>query len=605
MSDDIDDNAYYLDFKRTQYYKKNSKTQVYSVEFNQWNSHLKRPREAILKIIENNKKAHKEVKFLRKANNIDDGIVKYYYSCVQGSDFYIFMEYCSKGSLGDLIKNKKSLNEYWPESELIEICYNLLSTLNKLHDKKIYHRDIKPDNIFVTSGDIYKIGDLGDCKDYPETLNTIKGTVYYMSPLLYNIFEKHSSTKDKINPKKEDIWSLGKTFVEMYLLEFLIDFKGFNSFKVRQHFSENAKQIGYSKDSVRVVLAMLEDTGVTLYSTEDFVEYFNCIKKGAGLCLKDDVKFEDKDEISETGYHGTLYKNTEEINYAYGTLYQEAASFGMSDLLESSHRKIFNNETSYGFENKTGSVQSFCEIRPNGEEYKSIGTYDQEISPDYQTNPNKILSETIPQPNSYITPEFSLNTNSAYKKIADIPEGYRNISDIPKTDSVNLLKQPKDSSKSDYNTESVYEIPFPVIKNLPDDQFEMISNPPVYYSIDSPYKNAQPSPENFSQPPKMPIVLNQVEVQNKACGLCCDLDTDIKLRCKHNYHKKCLDLVINDQIRLAKKFADVYCICCFRYIKVWEKETRDLSFFINNKDKILGFKVQHKTFKKNQKILNS
>jgi NIMA (never in mitosis gene a)-related kinase len=81
-----------------------------------------------------------------------------------------------------------------------------------LHSNKILHRDIKTINVFLSSGDKVKLGDLGVAKMLNQTANfahTIVGTPYYLSPEL---------CEEKPYNHKSDIWSLGCVLYEMCTL---------------------------------------------------------------------------------------------------------------------------------------------------------------------------------------------------------------------------------------------------------------------------------------------------------------------------------------------------------------------------------------------------
>jgi NIMA (never in mitosis gene a)-related kinase len=59
--------------------------------------------------------------------------------------------------------------------------------LEYLHSKKIIHRDIKTQNLFLTGDNTIKIGDFGISKVLSDTTKnqfamTVVGTPYYMSP---------------------------------------------------------------------------------------------------------------------------------------------------------------------------------------------------------------------------------------------------------------------------------------------------------------------------------------------------------------------------------------------------------------------------------------
>jgi NIMA (never in mitosis gene a)-related kinase len=75
--------------------------------------------------------------------------------------------------------------------------------IKHLHDRKIIHRDLKGQNIFLTESGCVKIGDMGVARVLEHTVakaKTVVGTPYYLSP---EIIENRPYSF------KSDIWSLG------------------------------------------------------------------------------------------------------------------------------------------------------------------------------------------------------------------------------------------------------------------------------------------------------------------------------------------------------------------------------------------------------------
>ncbi len=103
---------------------------------------------------------------------------------VDEADFgrYIVMEFVQGTSLRDLIRNKGTLK---PESS-IKFAGQMLSGLQLAHSMGILHRDIKSDNILITSDDQVKILDFGIAKIMANegltVAGDILGTVEYMAP---------------------------------------------------------------------------------------------------------------------------------------------------------------------------------------------------------------------------------------------------------------------------------------------------------------------------------------------------------------------------------------------------------------------------------------
>ena len=83
--------------------------------------------------------------------------------------------------------------------------------LKVLHDLKICHRDIKCANLFLTKGNMIKLGDLNVSKVMKKSMmRTQTGTPYYACPEVW---------KDMPYDQKGDIWSFGCVIYEMITLK--------------------------------------------------------------------------------------------------------------------------------------------------------------------------------------------------------------------------------------------------------------------------------------------------------------------------------------------------------------------------------------------------
>ena len=99
---------------------------------------------------------------------------------------YIVMEYLDGLPLGRVIAHRGRL----PAGTLARLISEVLSALGAAHEKGVVHRDIKPDNIFVTLQGRAKILDFGIAKltvehrDAPDPTRegSLLGTPHYMSP---------------------------------------------------------------------------------------------------------------------------------------------------------------------------------------------------------------------------------------------------------------------------------------------------------------------------------------------------------------------------------------------------------------------------------------
>lgn len=84
--------------------------------------------------------------------------------------------------------------------------------LNHMHSRRVMHRDLKPQNIFVHKDGVIKLGDLGLGRFFTSKENiahSLVGTPYYMSP------ERLSQEGYDF---KSDIWSMGCILYELAAL---------------------------------------------------------------------------------------------------------------------------------------------------------------------------------------------------------------------------------------------------------------------------------------------------------------------------------------------------------------------------------------------------
>ena len=96
---------------------------------------------------------------------------------------YLVMEYVDGESLGKRLEREHHL----PESEAIRIIAQVAQGLYRAHKKGLVHRDVKPDNVLLTSDGQVKLADLGLVKEIDADLNLTRtgrglGTPHFMAP---------------------------------------------------------------------------------------------------------------------------------------------------------------------------------------------------------------------------------------------------------------------------------------------------------------------------------------------------------------------------------------------------------------------------------------
>nr|XP_054755048.1 serine/threonine-protein kinase Nek1-like isoform X3 [Lytechinus pictus] len=151
----------------------------------------------------------KEVSVLRKMKH--PNIVSYTESFEEKGNLYIVMDYCDGGDLYQAINRRRGV--LFPEDEVMDWFVQICLALKHVHDRKILHRDIKSQNIFLTRKGIIKMGDFGIARVLNNTMElarTCIGTPYYLSPEI---------CENKPYNNKSDIWALGCVLYETLTLK--------------------------------------------------------------------------------------------------------------------------------------------------------------------------------------------------------------------------------------------------------------------------------------------------------------------------------------------------------------------------------------------------
>jgi tRNA A-37 threonylcarbamoyl transferase component Bud32 len=155
--------------------------------------------------------AKKEAEVLHQMQH--SNITMYIESFVESSKLYIVMEFADGGDLSNTISQRKKTNQYWQENELMRILVQICLALKHVHDQNILHRDLKSQNIFLTTKGIVKLGDFGIAKVLDATEDQAKtqiGTPYYLSPEI---------CESSPYGRSSDVWSLGIVLFELLCLE--------------------------------------------------------------------------------------------------------------------------------------------------------------------------------------------------------------------------------------------------------------------------------------------------------------------------------------------------------------------------------------------------
>lgn len=146
-----------------------------------------------------------EARRLAKFQN-ESGIVKVFDSFEDNNSAYIIMELLEGETLGAYLDREGFIEE----KKAIEMLSPIFESLEKVHEQGIIHRDISPDNIFITREGTCKLIDFGAAR-YATTSHT--RTITTIIKPGYSPEEQYRSSSDQ--GPHTDVYALGATMYRM------------------------------------------------------------------------------------------------------------------------------------------------------------------------------------------------------------------------------------------------------------------------------------------------------------------------------------------------------------------------------------------------------
>eukprot|EP00667_Euglena_gracilis_P005725 EG_transcript_5766 len=133
-------------------------------------------------------------------------IIAYKESFLAEGCLNIVMEYASGGDLEGLIRDAPG---YLDEADILKFLIQLVTALQYCHTRKVLHRDLKSENVFLTKDQIVKLGDFGISRVLKNTLEMATSVVGTPSNLSPEMIENRPYNT------KSDVWALGCVLYEM------------------------------------------------------------------------------------------------------------------------------------------------------------------------------------------------------------------------------------------------------------------------------------------------------------------------------------------------------------------------------------------------------
>uniref|UniRef100_A0A8C7ZS13 Myosin IIIB n=1 Tax=Oryzias sinensis TaxID=183150 RepID=A0A8C7ZS13_9TELE len=159
-----------------------------------------------------------EYNILRSLSN-HPNVVKFYgmfYKTdkLSGGQLWLVLELCNGGSVTELIKSLLMRGQRLQEPLISYILYSALLGLQHLHNNRIIHRDVKGNNILLTTNGGVKLVDFGVSAQLTSARlrrNTSVGTPFWMAPEVIACEQQYDYSYDA----RCDVWSLGITAIEL------------------------------------------------------------------------------------------------------------------------------------------------------------------------------------------------------------------------------------------------------------------------------------------------------------------------------------------------------------------------------------------------------
>ncbi len=235
---------------------------------------------------------------------------------VQGDIHYIVMEYVE----GVTLKKYIEIHGMLPWRQVLNFSVQICDAMDHAHKKGIVHRDIKPQNIMVTSDNALKVMDFGIArtanKDITTDNNTAIGTVHYISP---------EQARGGYVDTRSDIYSMGVVMYEM--LTGRVPFDGETAVSIAIMHMQNTPTP--PRDLVLSVPYEMEAICLKAMSKEQASRY-----EDAGAMLAD-LKIAERENDAIV----TEYKSVEEYEEASRIFKEEASSVPVEHRYREEGRK--------------------------------------------------------------------------------------------------------------------------------------------------------------------------------------------------------------------------------------------------------------------------
>lgn len=279
---------------------------------------------------EQNIKNNNEISVFKSIHH--PNLIQYIESFIHKDKLCIIMEYADGGDLSKVVQKHKDSKEYIKENIIWGYFIQLFQGLKYIHSKKIIHRDIKCQNIFLTKDNKVKLGDFGISKILKNTFDYCKtslGTPYFLSPEI--------CSGKKYN-YKTDVWMIGCVLYELATLT--KPFEGDNlQVLMINILKKDIKEIprGYSND-LKFLIRELLTKDQNLRPSLDKISNYDFIQK----LIK---KYQDQIDEEEDEDNEVINPDDDEINTASSKEFFELKYEKIESVIKESEEEYSDNKS--------------------------------------------------------------------------------------------------------------------------------------------------------------------------------------------------------------------------------------------------------------------
>uniref|UniRef100_A0AAY5L1A6 non-specific serine/threonine protein kinase n=1 Tax=Esox lucius TaxID=8010 RepID=A0AAY5L1A6_ESOLU len=156
-------------------------------------------------------------------------IANYQNSFQDGNSYYVVMDHCEGGDLSQKIRERRETRTPFSEEQIMDWLVKICMAIKCVHDKGLLHRDLRPQNIFLTQFGTLRLGNFGRLTEIGKGSSK---NAAYLGPEALN---------SEIYNTKSDIWSLGCVLYEMCMLQSA--FTAENRKKLPESFSHELRDL--------------------------------------------------------------------------------------------------------------------------------------------------------------------------------------------------------------------------------------------------------------------------------------------------------------------------------------------------------------------------